>query len=263
MADNQIGWRLQEDKSVLFDARDGITIRAAWDSPTQIRVEMWRDSDNVLIPPDVGNIGAKAFRDRLAKTGRERFNPPPGGGEKKQKDTVPNLDDDLGHIATVLGIPEIADLLKEEESRSLVDRLVECVEEAGELFITPEGRTHAALNIEGHTETLPLDDRHFETWLRGYFYETEKVRLEAQAAASYDRLIEQFGAMAADHIIPVRRPPVLRAQTITDAISQLKSIALFAKHVEQVHFRGAAHEGKIYLDLGNDEWDAIEVDAEG
>jgi hypothetical protein len=264
MPDNQIGWRLQEDKSVLFDARDGITIRAAWDSPTQIRVEMWRDSDSILIPPDVGNIGSKAFRDRLAKSARERFNPPPSKDEKKSKDTVPHLDEDLGHVATVLGIPEIADMLKEESGPSLVDRLIELVDKAGTLLTTPEGEPHAVLEIDGHTETHEIRGSHFRRWLRGHFYATEKERLEAQAAAVYDRLIDQLGAMAADHQIRVTRPAVIRDQTLADAIAQLESMAFFRKHVEEVHVRaGAAPDGKLYIDLGNDEWDAIEVDAEG
>ena len=256
-------WRMQEDKSILFFARDDVTVRAAWTTPTEHTIEMWRDSDGVMVPPAQGNMGKITWRKELAAYARTYLNPPAGKDEEKPKDTVPHLDEDLGRIATALGIPALADLLKEEEGRSLVDRLVECVEEAGELFITPEGRAHAALDIDGHTETLPLDDRHFETWLRGYFYETEKVRLEAQAAASYERIIEQLGAMAAEQTIPVKRPPVLRAQTITDAISQLKSMALFAKRVEKVHLRGAPHGDKIYVDLGTEAWDAIEVDAVG
>ena len=260
---NNIGWRMQEDKSILFDIRDGVTVHADWDSPTQMKVEFWRDSDGVIVPPDVGNIGSKSFRDKLVKTARGYFNPPPGK-DKKQKDTVPCLNEDLGHVATLLGIPEVAALLKKEDAPTLADRLVELVEDSGELFVTPEGRAHVTLGFpDSHTETLPLDDDHFETWLRGHFYATEKKRLEEQAAASYERMIDSLGSMAVGQSIPVRRPATIRAQTVTDAVSQLVSMALFAKRVEHVHLRGAAHGEKIYLDLCNDAWEAIEIDADG
>src|SRR5215216_2148272 len=91
----QISMRIQDDQSILFDACDGVTVRVAFDSPTQVKVEMWRDSDKVIIPPDVGNIGSKGFRDRLAKQARERFNPPADKDNNPPKDTVPNLDEDL------------------------------------------------------------------------------------------------------------------------------------------------------------------------
>jgi hypothetical protein len=267
MADNQnqpkIGMRVQEDKSILFDAKDGITIRAAYDSPTQLRVEMWRDSDKVIIPPDVGNIGTKTFRDRLAKNAREKFNPPPGKDEKKPKDTVPHLDEDLGHVATALGIPAVADLLKEESAPTLVDRLIECVDEVGELFTTSEGEPHAALTIDEHTETHEIRGTNFRRWLRGHFYSTERQRLEAQAAAAYEQIIAQLGAMAAEQTISVRKPPVVREQTLADAIAQLWAKADYEKKVEEVHVRVGHHDGKQYIDLGNETWDAIEIDAEG
>src|SRR5215217_2059727 len=257
----KISARPQEDKSMLFDARDGITVRVAYDSPTQLRVEMWRDSDGVIIPPDVGNIGTKAFRDRLAKNARERFNPPPGDDskEKKPKDTVPNLDEDLGHVATTLGIPEIADLLKEESAPTLVDRLIECVEEVGELFTTSEGEPHASLTIDGHTETHEIRGTNFRRWLRAHFYATEKQRYEAQAAAAYERLIEQLGAMAVEHAIPVKKPPVVREQTLADAIAQLWAKADYEKRVEEVHVRVGHHDGKQYIDIGTEKWDAVEI----
>src|SRR5215204_7753394 len=74
MADKpKINMRIQSDKSTLFDAREGITVRVSFDSPTQVKVEMWRDSDMVVVPPDVGNIGSKSFRERLARSAREVF----------------------------------------------------------------------------------------------------------------------------------------------------------------------------------------------
>ena len=49
MADKpKLNMRIQQDKSALFDGRDGVTIRVAFDSPTQVKVEMWRETDSTL-----------------------------------------------------------------------------------------------------------------------------------------------------------------------------------------------------------------------
>src|SRR5215203_6713365 len=155
----QMNPRIQENGSVLFDTQDGITVRVVIQAPTQVRAEMWRDADNAIMPPDVGNIGTKSFREKLAKSAREVFNPPPAKGEEKNKETVPNLDEDLGRIATVLlGVPDLEELLKPAAATSTVDRLVELVENTGTLFSTPSGRSHVSIEVEGHTETYALDD---------------------------------------------------------------------------------------------------------
>jgi len=264
MADKpKINMRVQHDRSALFDARGGITVRVSFDSPTMVQVEMWRDSDMAMVPPDVGNIGAKSFRERLAKSAREVFNPPPGKGEEKPKDTVPMLDEDLGQIAAAMGVPEVADLLKPEAGTTVVDRLVECVEEAGELFVTPEGEPHALLEINGHLETHEIRGTRFRRWLRAHFYATEQARLEKEAEASYERLVAQLGGMAPNGAIPVKRPPVVRDQTLGDAIAQLEAKAGYEKDVREVYVRVGHHDEKIYVDLGNDAWDAVEIDASG
>jgi len=264
MADKpKINMRIQPDKSALFDAREGITVRVSFDSPTQVKVEMWRDSDMVVVPPDVGNIGSKSFRERLARSAREVFNPPAGKDEEKAKDTVPNLDEDLGCIAAAMGVPEVADLLKPEAGSTVVDQLVECVENAGSLFVTPEGEPHAVIEIDGHLETHDIRGTRFRRWLRGHFYATEKARLEAQAEASYERLVEQLGGMAPDAVIPLKRPPVVRDQTLGDAIAQLEAKAGYEKNTEEVFVRVGHHAGAIYVDLGNEAWDAVEIHAGG
>jgi len=259
----EIGARITDDGAMVFDANDGITIRARYVSDLQVKIDMWREADGCWLADDTGNIGTKSFRDRLAESARKEFNPPPGKREGEPKDTIPNIEVDLGRVSKALGIPEIADLLKPESAPTLVDRLIDSVNEVGTLFTTPEGRAHVALRIDGHTETYDVDETRFRTWLRGYFYKTESKRLEAQAAASYERMIETMGALVGGTEIPVKRPPVLRDQTIADAISQLKSIALYEGRVEEVHLRVGERGGKFYLDLGTELWDAVEVDSDG
>lgn len=260
--------RIQPDRSAHFDARDGVTIRVAFDSPTQVKVEMWRETDSTLerVAPDVGNIGTKTFRERLLKSAREVFNPPSEASEKdKVKDTVPNLEDDLEKVAIYLGVPDVSELLKPESGTMVVDRLIELAEEIGTLFTTPSGRAHISVEVDGHTETYSLDDAPFSEFLVGCFYVTEKERLEKQAEASYEALVASLGSMVPESIIPVKRPPVVKPQAVSDAITQLKSIAKVEKRVEQVYLRvgGSFADGRFYIDLCNDDWEAIEVDEAG
>src|SRR5215218_3473235 len=89
-------WRMQEEKSILFFARDDVTVRAAWTTSTQHTIEMWRDSAGVMVPPAQGNMGKIPWRKELAAYARTYPSPPPGKDEEKPKDTVPHLDEDLG-----------------------------------------------------------------------------------------------------------------------------------------------------------------------
>src|SRR5215204_3134123 len=142
--------QIKPDGGAVFKTVDGITVGVSFESPTRVAVEMTRDSDGLRLPPDSGNIGTVSFRDSLLKRADERFNPADAKGNKP--DNIPNLGEALGEIASALGIPEVAALLKPEEGTSLVDQLVELVEKAGTLFTTPEGEPHVALNIEEHVE---------------------------------------------------------------------------------------------------------------
>jgi hypothetical protein len=256
--------QIKPDGSAVFKTVDGITVKVSFESPTRVSVEMVRDSDGLKLAPDSGNIGAVSFRGALLKRADERFNPADPKGKKP--DNIPNLGDALGEIASALGIPEVAALLKPEEGTTLVDQLVELVEKAGVLFTTPEGEPHVALNIEDHTEVHEVKGTRFRRWLRAHFYATEKERLEAQAQASAEALVASLGALTPDgagSIVSVRKPPVVREQTLADAIAQLEAKASYERRVRDVHVRTAFLEGRIYVDLGDETWSAVEIDAEG
>src|SRR5829696_10205109 len=138
----KITMEIQEDSSVLFKARDNVTIRVSFESPTQVRVEMWRETDTTFerVAPDTGNIGSKSFRDKLLKQAKEVFDSPKEK-DKKPETTIPNLEEDLGDVAVAMGVPAISDMLQPERGRTMVDRLVETVEDAGELFTTDRKST--------------------------------------------------------------------------------------------------------------------------
>src|SRR5262249_45423077 len=50
---------------------------------------------------------------------------------------------------------------------------------------------------------------------------------------------------------------------VQQAIDHLEGKALFEGEERQVHLRIAGLEDRIYIDLGTDQWDAIEIDEDG
>jgi hypothetical protein len=110
--------------------------------------------------------------------------------------------------------------------------LVALVERAGvELFQDPDDTEFVAVEVNSHRETWPLDSRGFRTWL-------------AQQAYSADRTTP--GRQALDDAVDVLAGKV-RATGVT------RNIAV----------RVAGEGEKIFLDLADDEWRAVEIDANG
>ena len=57
------------------------------------------------------------------------------------------------------------------------------------------------------------------------------------------------------------KPP--GAQALQDALGILEAKALFDGDEMPVHVRVAEQDGKIYVDLANDSWEAVEIDRDG
>src|SRR5205823_2739262 len=53
------------------------------------------------------------------------------------------------------------------------------------------------------------------------------------------------------------------SQALQDAINTLAGLAIYKGSEHPVHVRVAGHEGSIYLDLCDDTWQAVEIDAGG
>lgn len=121
----------------------------------------------------------------------------------------------------------------EGESRtspSQTDALLGYVNDV-ELFHAPDGTAHATMCKDGHKEHWPVRGREFGLYLRSRFFE--------------DR----------------HRAP--SPQSINDAIETAGAQALFKGSEEKVHLRVAGHGDAVYLDLCNDNWEVIEITAEG
>ena len=101
----------------------------------------------------------------------------------------------------------------------------------GALFHTATGAAFADLPINGHRETWPVRSKRFRSWLRRCYYE---------ATGS-----------------------VPRAATIRSELDLLEARAQFDGPERTVHVRVAEDSGRIYLDLADDRWRAIEIAPDG
>jgi hypothetical protein len=100
-----------------------------------------------------------------------------------------------------------------------------------EFFHTPAGAAFVDLLVDGHRETWPIRSQRFRTWLRRRHYEETRTALSGAAIRSMLDLLEAH--------------------------------AKFDGSERAVHVRLAEHHGRIYLDLADECWRAVEVGADG
>ncbi|MFL6797984.1 MAG: hypothetical protein ACJ8F3_11275 [Xanthobacteraceae bacterium] len=100
-----------------------------------------------------------------------------------------------------------------------------------EVFHTSGGLAYADLRIENHRQTWPIRGAVFRGWLRRMHYEATREALSAG--------------------------------TVRAALDLLEARAQFDGPERAVHLRVAEHGGRIYLDLANDRWEAVEIGADG
>jgi hypothetical protein len=100
-----------------------------------------------------------------------------------------------------------------------------------ELFHGPDSTGYADLEVNGHRETWPIRSKGFTRWLSRRFFESTASAPNSEALQS--------------------------------ALNVLEARAHFDAPERAVHVRVASLNGKIYLDLGDMGWHAIEIDASG
>jgi hypothetical protein len=103
--------------------------------------------------------------------------------------------------------------------------------QTAELFHTPEGTGFADLDINLHRETWPIRAKGFRRWLARRFFD------------------ETGGAPS--------------SEALQSALNVIEAKAHFDASKRAVHVRVAGLDGKLYLDLGDEEWRAVEIDACG
>jgi hypothetical protein len=134
-----------------------------------------------------------------------------------------------GNLATTLN-QELEDEAGASSKTTQATRLVELAQ-AAHLFYAPDKEAYATIEVGDHKETWPIRVRGFRQWLRRRFY-------------------EQTGSVPS-------------SQAVQEAVEQLEGKASFDGKEEPVYTRVAELDGKIYLDIANDKWEAIEITKAG
>ena len=123
--------------------------------------------------------------------------------------------------------------MSEEKKRSQATIMTDLAIESGAIFFhTPEFKEFAALQVDGHMETLALKGQAVRRWL---------ASLYRQATGG----------------------SVPGSQAIQDALTALQGHAVYEGDEEDVHVRIAGHEGAIYIDLGDRDWRVVKISTEG
>jgi Toprim domain-containing protein len=124
---------------------------------------------------------------------------------------------------------------KEERSNGKgakqADIAIKLARENDELFHAADGTAFADVRVENHRETWAVRSRGFKLWLTRLYYQT------------------CHGAPNSD--------------AMQCALNALEAIARFDGPEHQVGLRVAGANDKIYIDLGSQDWSAVEIDAEG
>ena len=110
------------------------------------------------------------------------------------------------------------------------DLLIELAQEA-ELFHSPDATAFADLQVNGHRETWPVRTKGFRRWLARRFFEATGGAPNSEALQS--------------------------------ALNVIEAKAHFDGPEREVHIRIGGLGDKLYLDLGDEAWRAVEIDSEG
>ncbi len=110
------------------------------------------------------------------------------------------------------------------------DILIDLAQTA-ELFHTPDSTGYADLDVNGHRETWPIRAKGFRRWLARQFFEATQCAPGSEALQS--------------------------------ALNVIEARAHFDAPERAVHIRVGGLDGRLYLDLGDETWRAVEIDAIG
>jgi hypothetical protein len=123
------------------------------------------------------------------------------------------------------GLPDDSD-----GKRNQASILVDLASDA-DLWHTPVGIAFATVTVDGHLETWNIRSKQFKDFLSYRFFQQEDKSPGGQA--------------------------------LTDALGVLSGKALFEGLEHEVYTRIAEIDGVIYLDLANDDWEAVKITSNG
>jgi hypothetical protein len=111
------------------------------------------------------------------------------------------------------------------------DILIELAQEGAELFHAPDGSSFADIEVNGHRETWAIRSKGFRRWLSRAFFEATEGAPNSEAMQA--------------------------------ALNVIEARAHFDAPERMVHVRVAGADGRLYVDLCDDTWRAVEIDANG
>jgi hypothetical protein len=187
------------------------------------------DDDGKVITTDKLDLESMKDRNRYARGMARKLKLQP-------KDVLDKIEAGYATLATSLRRAQREekedDGPKENDKASHATVLVALATRAGAvLFHDHERQGYATIPIGDRKENWPLRSTNFRRWLSERFYQL-------------------YGKSPG-------------GQAVADAILTLEGKADFGAPEHAVHVRLAEHEGKIYLDLADKDWQVVEVDAVG
>jgi hypothetical protein len=120
-----------------------------------------------------------------------------------------------------------------QDESSSTDELVELIRDLATLFHAPDGTCYASLNGEGPARTYRLDTKAFMQWASFAFYTATATEKRPGRAVS--------------------------ETTLRTATTVLSGIATHEGDERPVFLRVARREGIYYIDLGAEDWSAVEI----
>jgi hypothetical protein len=120
---------------------------------------------------------------------------------------------------------------KDAKQPKQTDILISLATGAAELFHDRDGGCHADITVNGHRETWPIRSKGFKRWLTRRFFEQTGGAPNAEATQA--------------------------------ALGVLEAKAHYEGPERLIYLRVGEHEGKVYLDLCNAGWQAVEIDPSG
>lgn len=124
----------------------------------------------------------------------------------------------------------VSDGAPDDGKESAATRLVKLAGEV-QLIHNADSEGFAVMMIDGHKETWPLRSKGFKRRLQRRFFEQYEKAPGSQA--------------------------------VQDALGVIEGKALYEGAERRIFIRIGEREGKIYLDLADDQWRAVEIDADG
>lgn len=118
----------------------------------------------------------------------------------------------------------------DDDKESAATRLVKLADKA-QLIHNADSEGFAVMMIDGHKETWPLRSKGFKRWLQRRFFEQYEKAPGSQA--------------------------------VQDALGVIEGKALYEGPERRIFIRIGERDGKIYLDLADEQWRAVEIDADG